>query len=325
MRCAAILIASIGWALSTAASAQDSKAWLEAQGLEAVDTKTFEEFEAMVVRAKGATDAVSAEQRVVVLRQGKPVWQSGPKDAEPGARWTIHVIGRDIDGDGRPDLHLSSYSGGANCCTTHYVYHLTPQVKRVSAYAAGAVAGGEFVPIPGRKAQVMISADDSSANAFAPYANSYFPMLVLESGPRGRLQLALDLMQSRLPGQPPPVCSVPAATANLWLKERCGEYTTLRRQGRTAEVKSKLATIKSGRAVEKLKWEDYYANGVLAAVSAEMNRYTYTGHGNAGYNWLETVWPGNDAIKLKLIATLRQTQAKSAFAEDLKKLALENR
>jgi len=63
---------------------------------------------------------------------------------------------------------------------------------------------------------------------------------------------------------------------------------------------------------------------VLAAVSAEMNRYTYTGHGNAGYNWLETVWPGNDAIKLKLVSTLRQTQAKSAFAEDLKRLALDN-
>ena len=59
-----------------------------------------------------------------------------------------------------------------------------------------------------------------------------------------------------------------------------------------------------------------------AAVSAEMNRYTYTGHGDAGYNWPETVWPGNDAIKVKLVGTLRQTQAKSAFAEDLKRLAL---
>jgi len=36
------------------------------------------------------------------------------------------------------------------------------------------------------------------------------------------------------------------------------------------------------------------------------------------------VWPGNDAIKLKLVSTLRQTQAKSAFAEDLKRLALDN-
>jgi hypothetical protein len=64
---------------------------------------------------------------------------------------------------------------------------------------------------------------------------------------------------------------------------------------------------------------------VLAAVSAEMNRYAYTGHGAAGMNWLETVWPGNDAVKLKFVSTLRQTQAKSVFAEDIKALASDYR
>jgi hypothetical protein len=128
-------------------------------------------------------------------------------------------------------------------------------------------------------------------------------------------------MQSRLPGQPPPICALPQATANLWLKERCGEFVTSRRQERTAQIKSRLAGIKAERSADKLKWEDYFENGVLAAVSAEMNRYTYTGHGNAAFNWLETIWPGNDAIKVKFVNTLRQTQAKSAFAEDLKALA----
>jgi hypothetical protein len=42
-------------------------------------------------------------------------------------------------------------------------------------------------------------------------------------------------------------------------------------------------------------------------------------------NWLEAVWPGNDAVKVKFVSTLRQTQAKSVFAEDLKSLASENR
>ena len=60
---------------------------------------------------------------------------------------------------------------------------------------------------------------------------------------------------------------------------------------------------------------------MLASVSAEMNRYAYTGHGSAGYNWLETIWPGNDAVKVKFIQTLRQVQGKSAFAEDLKAIA----
>jgi hypothetical protein len=302
---------------SVPAFAQDSKAWLEAQNLDVVDEKTFDEFEAVVARVKGG-----GEQRAIIFgKGGKPLWQSNPKETDPGSKWTIHSIGRDLDGNGHPDVHFSTNTGGATCCTTHHVFQLKPQVKRLAVYSAGSMGGGDFIEVPGRKAEVMVSADDSSANAFAPYANSYFPLLILEVGPKGRLQFAADMMQSRLPGQPPPVCTQPLAKANPWLRERCAEYTTLRRQARTTEIKSRLSSIKANRSADKLKWEDYFENGVLAAVSAEMNRYAYTGHGAAGFNWLETVWPGNDAVKAKFVATLRQTQAKSVFAEDLKSIA----
>jgi hypothetical protein len=323
--CKFLLAGAMGIAVAGSATAQDSKSWLQGQGLEAVDRKSHQEFEAVVARVAGAKDAASGQDRVVVLRQGKPVWQSNPKETDPGSRWTLHSMGRDLDGDGQPDLHLSSHTGGANCCTTHHVIRLTPQVKRLAAYSAGAVGGGEFIEVPGRKSSVMISADDSSANAFAPYANSYFPVLILEVGPKGRMQFAKDLMHSRLPGQPPPMCALPVGTSNLWLKERCAEYNTSRRKARTDDIKAKLAAIKSGRAADKLRWEDYFQNGVLSAVSAEMNRYTYTGHGNAGMNWLESVWPGNDAVKVKFVNTLRQTQVKSVFAEDLRTLASDGR
>jgi hypothetical protein len=319
------ILAALGIAAAVPSFAQDSKAWLEAQGLEAADTKVFQEFEAVVARVKGAKDAASAEERVAVLKQGKPIWQSSPKETDPGSRWTIVSFGRDLDGDGQPDLHASSFSGGAHCCTTHHVIALKPKVKRLAAYSAGNVGGGEFIEIAGRKTPVMISADDSSAFAFAPYANSYFPVMILEVGPKGRMQFARDLMQTKLPGQPPPVCASSAATGNPWLKERCGEYTSSRRQERTKQIQTRLAGIKSGRSADKLKWEDYFENGVLAAVSAEMNRYTYAGHGNAAFNWLETVWPGNDSVKVKFVNTLRQTQGKSGFAEDLKALASDYR
>jgi hypothetical protein len=318
----ALLGAALACAVMSGANAQDTRAWLQSQGLEAVDTKTFQDFDAVVARIAGAKDASTGQERVVLLKQGKPVWQSNPRESEPGSRWTIHSIGQDLDGDGTPDAHFTSFSGGDHCCTTHHILRLKPQVKRVAVYSAGAVGGTDFIELPGRKVPVMISADDAYANAFAPYANSYFPAVVLEVGTRGRLQLASDLMQSRLPGMPPPVCAVPAATANLWLKERCAEYLTMRRNGRADEIKTKLAALKATRTADKLKWEDYYESGVLAALSAEMNRYVYTGHGDAGMNWLETVWPGNDAVKVRFITTLRQTQSRSAFAEDLKALAL---
>lgn len=315
----ALLVAAI--AVVNPAFAQDSKAWLEAQNLGAKSSKGYEEFEVLVAFTKGTP----ADERVVVFKQGKPMWQSNPKETDPGSRWTVHSIGRDLDGNGQPDVHFSSHTGGANCCTTHHVYQLKPQVKRLVAYSAGSMGGGDFIEVPGRKSAIMVSADDSPANAFAPYANSYFPLVILEVGPKGRLQFARDLMQSKLPGQPPPVCTQPPATSNPWLKERCAEYSTSRRHARTNEIKQRLSSIKSQRSADKLKWEDYFENGVLAAVSAEINRYTYTGHGGAAGNWLEMVWPGNDAVKSKFITTLRQTQAKSVFAEDLKGLASDYR
>jgi hypothetical protein len=316
MRCCEILLLAALAAAAPLASAQDTKAWLDAQGLDAADTRSFDTFEAVIARPKGGGD-----ERAIIFNKGKPAWQSTPKDTEPGSKWTLHSIGRDFAGNGQPDVHFSTNTGGANCCTTHHIYQLKPQVKRLAVYSAGSMGGGEFIDVAGRKTPVMVSADDSSANAFAPYANSYFPLLILEVGTKGRVQFAQDLMQSRLPGQPPPVCTQPLAASNPWLKERCAEYTSSRRLARTAEIKSRLANIKASRSADKIKWEDYFENGVLAAVSAEMNRYTYTGHGGAAMNWLETVWPGNDAVKAKFIATLRQTQAKSVFAEDLKAIA----
>ena len=310
--------------LANTAFAQDAKAWLDSQGLEAVDSRNFQDFDIVVAAIPGAKDLAAAQQRVVIFSKGKPAWQS-PKDAEPASKWTVHSIGRDLDGDGQPDVHFSSFSGGAHCCTTHHVYRLKPQVRKLAVYAAGNAGAADFIDVPGRKTPVMISADDSSANVFAPYANSYFPMVVLEVSPKGRFQFAHDLMQSRLPAQPPPLCAQAATIANPWLKERCNEYITSRRNARTADIKSRLAQIKSTRAADKLKWEDYYATGVLAAVSAEMNRYSYTGHGHAGFNWLETIWPGNDAIKVRFATSLRQAQGKSVFAEDLKALASEYR
>ena len=324
---AALAIAQTALAAPAAPTGpQDSKSWLESQGLEASASKEFQEFEAIVARVKGAKDAQSAEERVVVFAKGKLAWQSGPKDLlEPAVKLTLHSLGRDLDGSGQPQLHFSGYSGGAHCCTTHYVYKLKPQVRRHAVYPAKNVGGTDFMDLPGRKTPIMISADDSSATVFAPYSNSYFPLVVLELSPKGKFQFAGDLMRTRLPGMPPPVCAQPAATANPWLKERCGEFAGAKRKTRTAEIQAKLKEIKGSRSADKIKWDDYYATGVLSAVAAEMNRHAYTGYGAAGMNWLETVWPGNDTVKVTFLDKLRESRAKSFFADELRVLATDTR
>ena len=308
------------------AGPQDSKTWLEAQGLEAAASKEFQDFEAIVARVKGAKDAAAAQERIVVFAKGRLAWHTNPKElVEPAQKFTLHSLGRDLDGSGQPQMHFSGFSGGAHCCTTHYVYRLKPQVRRHAVYQAKNVGGTDFIELPGRKTAVMISADDSSANVFAPYSNSYFPMVVLEVSPKGRFQFAQDLMRTRLPGMPPPVCGQPAATANPWLKERCGEFSGSKRKARTTEIQAKLREIKSARSADKIKWDDYYATGVLTAVAAEMNRHAYTGYAPAGMGWMETVWPGNDTVKAAFLEKLREARQKSVFADDLRVLATDTR
>ncbi len=271
--------------------------------------KTFEDLEVAVQ---------DGGDKVVVQKAGKVLWQSGPKDAEAGSKWSVQSAGRDLNGDGHPDAHLVSVSGGN---TTHHIVQLKPQVRRIAVQPMGGVGGSEFIEVPGRKAPVMISADDSSANVFAPYATSYFPLVVLEVG-KGRFQLARDMMQSKLPAQPPAICATPAPKTNAWLRERCNEFGNVRRQERVKQIKQRLETVKATRSAEKVKWQDYVDKGAAGAIAAELNRYAYTGHGGAGLNWLETIWPGNDQMKALLLTNLRDTHAKSAFSEDLRNLGV---
>src|SRR5258706_13905126 len=100
---AVALAAALAAALPSAA--QDTNAWLEAQNLEATVTKNFNEFDAVVAHTKGAP----AEERAVILKAGKPIWQSNPKETHPGSRWTLHSIGRDPDGNGQPAVPCSGH------------------------------------------------------------------------------------------------------------------------------------------------------------------------------------------------------------------------
>ena len=125
-------------AFAPVAFAQDAgtTAWLEKEGLESASTKSLNEFDAVVARPKGGGD-----ERAIILAKGKPAWQSNPKETEPGAKWTINSIGRDLDGNGQPDVHFSTNTGGANCCTTHHIYTLKPQVKRLAGSIIAAIEG----------------------------------------------------------------------------------------------------------------------------------------------------------------------------------------
>ena len=311
-------------AVSAAAQAPvpEVVAQLDAAGLDVDKSLAYEDLVAVVAYVKGAKDPVAAQQRLIVFKQAKKVWESTDKEVPAGSRIELKSMGRDLTGDGQPDLLFSVFSGGAHCCLTYFVHSLKPRIAKVAAFASGNTGATGFVDIPGRKKPVAFSADDTSAYAFTSYAGSVFPMVVLEIGDKGRFAFAQDLMKSRLPGMPPPICTTAGVKLESFQQRVCDEYASARRKDRTAKIKAQLEDIKVGRDHGKVPWDDYWKTGMMAEMAGEMDRYAYTGHGTVGFGWLDSVWPGNDAVKARFVAMYNENKTKSQFAEDLKALGL---
>jgi len=58
---------------------------------------------------------------------------------QTGSDTDVPVIanGTDVTGRGHPDLIVSLFTGGAHCCTSHYLYELAPTVRRVARFYDG--------------------------------------------------------------------------------------------------------------------------------------------------------------------------------------------
>ena len=82
----------------------------------------------------------------------------------------------DLDGDGRPEVLLWLYSGGAHCCFSVRVFQVGGSTVRRSAHAFGD-PGARLRRIGGRL--LFVTADDRFAYAFTSFAASGLPVQVL--------------------------------------------------------------------------------------------------------------------------------------------------
>ena len=91
----------------------------------------------------------------------------------------LHVA--DLDGDGEPEVMFDTFSGGAHCCIVQRIYAYRPATnsyRRVLSQYWG--NGSYFVKDLGTDGIPELSgSDDSFAYAFASYASSARPPLVL--------------------------------------------------------------------------------------------------------------------------------------------------
>ncbi len=113
-------------------------------------------------------------------------------DDDPDAR--LVAIGRDITGDGKPDLVISEWTGGANCCLIFHLFEIGPKFRKIgSVDAEYGDQGPHFFHMTKRAGLQIQVYDFTFANWHSDFAESPAPRVILRYE-RGRYRVASDLM-----------------------------------------------------------------------------------------------------------------------------------
>ena len=241
-------------------------------------------------KAKDGSDAYFE-----ILKDNKPVFRQKAThkgeqffigtmdDKDPDA--SIVKMGADITGDGQPDVVVSEWSGGANCCLTIHIFEIGSTFRKIGTIEARfGDTGPHFMHMDkdskstGLKLQI---ADWTFANWHSDFADSPAPKVILRFSD-GAYRVSPDLMHS-------PVPSV-------------GDLDT-----RVAEIR----THKNGSRNNSWPGAD-----VSPTLWATMLDLIYTGHAADAWKFLDRAWPpqigGKDAFARDFRAQLKRSPYWSA-------------
>jgi len=121
-------------------------------------------------------DPFAHDLRVKIERSGQVVVDEAlDKSLGPAGEQAVQV--RDLDGDGRPEVIVDGYSGGAHCCVTTYLWR--PDAPRASHEWGN--TGYRLRDVDGNGTLEFEGSDDFSY-AFGSYAESRSPLKILDVG-----------------------------------------------------------------------------------------------------------------------------------------------
>lgn len=111
------------------------------------------------------------------------------------------LTGKDITGEGNPDVVIDSYTGGAHCCFITTVYDLGSTLLKVLE-TRESNCGGKFEDLDGDRTLEFITCDDSFVYQYCCYAGTPVVKVILKyeagkgyrpAGPRFAQQYAADI------------------------------------------------------------------------------------------------------------------------------------
>jgi hypothetical protein len=153
-------------------------------------------------------DDQTGEGRIEILKAGKRVYQQSPGGRfEIGTRLveddvanTLTKMGKDIAGDGTPDLVISEWTGGAHCCSNFYVFEIGAGFRLLAKIEAGHGDGSHFADLDGDHNLEFVAADWTFAYWHTSFAESPTPEIILRFT-AGKYRLAEDQMRKPAPSE----------------------------------------------------------------------------------------------------------------------------
>ena len=130
-----------------------------------------------------------ATEEAMTYRLGQP--------ADPVNKISLVPNGSDLTGDGRADMIVTSWSGGAHCCFTHYIFELEPKLRLIATLDDGDTDLGHFEDLD-HSGHYLYVTDEIWSYWPASFAGSVSHKVILE-WEKDRFRLDLERMKHPAP------------------------------------------------------------------------------------------------------------------------------
>ena len=194
----------------------------------------------------------------------------------------VRVAGGDVTGDGQPDLVISEWLGGANCCLIFHIFEIGPTFRKLGTIDAAFGDSGPHFVHPDKDSKstgLAIEIHDwTFANWNTDFADSPAPKVILRFSDNA-YRMAPDLMRAAILS--------PSDLAT-----------------RAAEVKSYAPSAKGGA------WPHARISPQLWATMLDL---IYNGHADDAWKFLDDAWPSKVQGKEAFARDFRAQLAKSKY------------
>jgi hypothetical protein len=212
---------------------------------------------------------------VKVFRNGEVIFQLADPDVlqyslgQPANRqYGIPPVlnGTDVTGRGHPDMIVTAWTGGAHCCSRHYIFELEPKFRLLARLEDADDDLAHFADLKHDRHYYYLAADWTFAYWQASFADSPSVAVILKFVPdndSGSFHLALDRMEK------------PAPTPNQW---------------KTAVAMGRGAFGENNPV----------SGGIGSELWGQMLDWIYSGHSDYAWKLFDRAWPadkpGKDAF-----------------------------